>query len=93
MQGQHDEGIGDGMTLLFSERRILIMIAEGKEPHEVASWLQQPLEIAHAQIQRIEEKTGTHTWRGLQNIGQLLKSEEEANMRMYMEKRRKEQES
>lgn len=80
------------MSLLFSERRILIMIAEGKEPHEVASWLHEPLEVAHAKIQRIEEKTGTHTWRSLQNIGQLLKSEEEANMRIYMDKKRKEQE-
>lgn len=74
--------------MLFSERRILIMIAEGKEPYAIAKWLQSSVEDAYAKIQRIEEKTDTHTWEGLRNIGQLLKTEEEAITRKYLEKKR-----
>lgn len=55
--------------ILFSERQILIMIAQGKELPAIASELHHSLDFVYHSIHNIERKTLTKTWNDLVELG------------------------
>lgn len=60
------------MPMLFMEREILKMIAEGKEPPAIAQKIKMPLYCVHVALQNIERKTLSHTWQDLVELGKAF---------------------
>jgi DNA-binding CsgD family transcriptional regulator len=65
--------------ILFSERTILILIAEGKEPPAIAYALVMSLDAVYASIRNIEQKTISKTWDDLVELGKAFAADQSGN--------------